>query len=330
MSLSDSQSRNTIRDADPSSPPGSPSVAPAGTASQAETARHTGWLLALFATLAFSFAPPVARFAILDGFDSTTLLLMRMIIATTMFGVTLGVTAPSKLRIERRGLGAATVVGAVNAAGMVIFFMSLSYLESSLASMILALSPPMVLSLLALRGERLTRRHLVRLALAMVGVYLLVGPSGQVNVVGAALALVATFLFSLQMALTQWTLVAYPTRTIAFYVTASMTFFVAAWWLIQGANWAAPGPAGWFAVIVLAVVSTYIARLSYFAAMGQLGGAQVALLGPLETLLSVTWSILFLHERLAPAQFIGGGLILFSALLAVQRLGRVNLRLPRR
>jgi len=291
---------------------------------------QTGWFLAIFATLAFSFAPPVARFAILDGFDSTTLLLMRMIIATTMFGVTLGVTAPAKLRIERRGLGAATVVGAVNAAGMVIFFMSLSYLESSLASMILALSPPMVLSLLALRGERLTRRHLVRLALAMAGVYLLVGPTGQVNVIGAALALVATFLFSLQMALTQWTLVAYPTRTIAFYVTASMTLFVALWWLIQGANWAAPGPAGWFAVIVLAVVSTYIARLSYFAAMGRLGGAQVALLGPLETLLSVTWSILFLHERLAPAQFIGGGLILFSALLAVQRLGRVNLRLPRR
>ncbi|MCB0055293.1 MAG: EamA family transporter, partial [Caldilinea sp.] len=110
------------------------------------------------------------------------------------------------------------------------------------------------------------------LALAMAGVYLLVGPTGQVNVIGAALALVATFLFSLQMALTQWTLVAYPTRTIAFYVTASMTLFVALWWLIQGANWAAPGPAGWFAVIVLAVVSTYIARLSYFAAMGRLGG----------------------------------------------------------
>ncbi len=291
---------------------------------------HTGWMLALFATFAFSFAPPVARFAILDGFDSTTLLFMRMIIATTMFGVTLGVTAPAKLRIERRGLAAATLVGAVNAAGMIIFFLSLSYLEASLASMILALSPPMVLSLLALRGERLTRRHLVRLGLAMIGVYLLVGPSGQVNWMGAALALTATFLFSLQMALTQWTLVAYPTRTIAFYVTASMTLFVAGWWLVRGAHWAAPGPAGWFAVIVLAVVSTYIARLSYFSAMGSLGGAQVALLGPLETLLSVTWSILFLHERLAPAQFIGSGLILLSALLAVQRLGRVNLRLPRR
>ncbi len=255
---------------------------------------------------------------------------MRMVIATTMFGVTLGMTAPGKLRIERRGLGAAALIGAVNATGMILFFASLNDLEASLASMILTLSPPMVLSLLALRGEPLTRRHLLRLALALIGVYLLVGPSGEVNWVGAALALIATFLFSLQMALTQWTLVAYPTRTIAFYVTASMTFCVAGWWLVRGAQWVAPGPSGWFAVIVLAAVSTYIARLAYFAAMGRLGGAQVALLGPLETLLSVAWSILFLHERLASVQIIGGVLILLSALLAVQRLGRVNLRLPRR
>jgi len=87
---------------------------------------------------------------------------------------------------------------------------------------------------------------------------------------------------------------------------------------------------GWLAVIALAIVSTYIARLAFFAAVGAIGGAQVSLLGPVETLLSVTWSVLFLQERLTLWQWLGGGLILISALLAVQRLGRVNLRLPRR
>ncbi|MCS6825622.1 MAG: DMT family transporter, partial [Caldilinea sp.] len=218
----------------------------------------------------------------------------------------------------------------INAAGMVLFFVALGLLEASLASMILALSPPIVLSLLALRGERLTQRHLVRLGLALSGVYLLVGPSGEVNWAGVALALLATFLFSLQMALTQWTLAPYPTRTVAFYVTAWMTVCVVGWWLLRGATWSAPSPAGWLAVIALAIVSTYIARLAFFAAVGDIGGAQVSLLGPVETLLSVTWSVLFLHERLTLWQWLGGGLILISALLAVQRLGRVNLRIPRR
>ena len=289
-----------------------------------------GLALGLFATVGFSFAPPVARFAILGGFNSTTLLLMRMLLATTLFAIALVVTDRQKLRMPRTGAAAAAVVGAVNAAGMIFFFAALSLLEASLGSMILALSPPIVLSLLALRGERLTRRHLVRLGLALAGVYLLIGPTGQVDWLGAALALTATFLFSLQTALTQWTLVAYPTRSVAFYVTAAMTIFVTAYWLWLGAPWSAPSPAGWLAVLLLAIVSTFVARLAYFAAMGRIGGAQMALFGPLETLLSVIWSILFLHEALTPLQMAGGALILASALLAVQRFGRANLRFPRR
>ncbi|MEZ4638614.1 MAG: EamA family transporter [Caldilineaceae bacterium] len=44
------------------------------------------------------------------------------------------------------------------------------------------------------------------------------------------------------------------------------------------------------------------------------------MLNPLEILLAVIWSILFLHERLSLTTWLGGGLILFSALLAIQRI----------
>jgi len=304
-------------------------LTPAHQAQRITQVTDLGWVLAIVSTAAFSFAPPVARFAIVGGFNSSALLVARMLLATTLLGVTLALTNRQGLRMARRGVGAAVLVGAINAAGMIAFFLSLNYLESSLGAMILALSPPIVLSLLALRGEKLTRRHLVRLALALVGVYLLVGPTGQVNWGGAALALLATFLFSLQTALTQWTLVGYPTRSVAFYVTASLTVFVVLWWLIQGATWTAPSVGGWFAVIVLAVVSTYVARLTFFAAVSRVGSGQLALLGPVETMLSVTWSILFLHERLSFGQAAGGVLILVSALLAVNRLGCMKLRLSR-
>ena len=197
--------------------------------------RQLGWALALFATFAFSFAPPLARFTILGGLDSTTVLMLRVVIASALFGVTLASTDRANLRISRRGLGSALFIGALNAVGMILFFLSLSYLEASLGAMILALSPPMVLSLLALRGERLTRRHLVRLGLALAGVYLLVGPSGDVNWTGVALALVATIIFSVQLAATQWLLVGYPIRSIVFYVTITMTLFVVGWWVFQGA-----------------------------------------------------------------------------------------------
>lgn len=289
-----------------------------------------GYILALCSTVAFSFAPPVARFAILGGFDSNALLMTRMVIGTVLFAVTFAAADREKLRLSRRGVGATLLVGAVNASAMITFFLALNYLEASLAAMIIALSPPFLLSLLALRGEKLTRRQLVRLTLALTGVYLLVGPSGQANWLGVGLALLSTFLFSVQMALTQWTLIGYPVRSVVLYVTGSMAVFVVGWWLFQGAQWTAPSPAGWLAVAVLAIVCTYVARMAYFAAVPRIGSAQLALLGPLETMLTVVWSVLFLGERLAPVQVAGGLLILASALLAFRRLGRIPLRIPRR
>ncbi len=294
------------------------------------SAHRLGWVLAISSTLAFSFAPPVARAAILGGFDSNALLMARMGITTLLFGLTLAITDRSHLKLARPGLGAAALVGAINGIAMIAFFLSLNYLEASLTAMILALSPPLVLSLLALRGEKLTRRHLVRVGLALAGVFLLVNPTGDVNWYGAALAIFSTCLFALQVALTQWTLVGYPVRSVVFYLTACMTCFVVGWWWLQGAEWTPPGPMGWLAVAILAVVSTYFARLGFYAAIRRIGSGQVSLLSPLETLLSVLWSILFLGERLTPLQAAGGALILASALLAIQRLGRVNLRLPRR
>jgi drug/metabolite transporter (DMT)-like permease len=70
----------------------------------------------------------------------------------------------------------------------------------------------------------------------------------------------------------------------------------------------------------LAVVSTFIARLLLFSGIRRLGSGQFALLAPLETLLTVIWSYLFLQERLTAIQWAGGLLILFSMVLAVQRL----------
>lgn len=304
--------------------------ASSATHSGGRSAYWIGWTLAIGSTVAFSFAPPVARAAIVGGFDSNALLVARMVITTLLFGVTLAVTDRPHLRIPRRGLAAASLIGAINGLAMIAFFLSLNYLEASLTSMILALSPPLVLSLLALRGEKLTRRHLVRVGLALAGVFLLVDSTGGVNWYGAALAIISTTLFSLQVALTQWTLVGYPVRSAVFYLTACMTCFVVGWWWLQGAEWTPPGQAGWLAVAMLAIVSTFFARLGYYAAIRRIGSGQVALLSPLETLLAVLWAILFLGERLTLLQALGGALILASALLAIQRLGRVNLRFPRR
>jgi drug/metabolite transporter (DMT)-like permease len=70
-------------------------------------------------------------------------------------------------------------------------------------------------------------------------------------------------------------------------------------------------------IVVLAVVSTYFARLALFAAIARIGSGQTALLWPLQTLGAIVLSVIFLQERLTPIQWVGGFLVLGSTFLAL-------------
>ena len=114
----------------------------------------------------------------------------------------------------------------------------------------------------------MTYRHAVRLILALTGVYLLIGPGGKVDLVGVLWIFVSLWGFALQLVLMQWHLLGYDARAVTFYVLIGMTAGVVAWWLVQGMPWDAPGVSGWTTILVLAVVSTYAARLLQFNCRG--------------------------------------------------------------
>lgn len=288
--------------------------------SQGGSVTWLGWFMALFSSFAFSIATPVAKGAIDAGLDPATLLTLRLILSTLLLGGSIALAAPAYLRLERRGLLVCGIAGLSNGLGMLTYFLALARMDGSLAVMIFAISPLAALAMLALRGERFTRRHLLRLGIGLAGVYLLVGPAGRVDWLGVCLVLVTVFAFALHLALIQWFLQDYDARTITFYVVATMTVVNFGLWLTEQGEWHNPGWLGWFIIFVLAVVSTYLARLAMFEGVRHLGSGQMALLLPLETLLAVVWSVLFLGERLTFWEWVGGGLILLSALLAIRRL----------
>lgn len=287
-------------------------------ASQGGSIAWLGWFMALFSSFAFSIATPVAKGAIDAGLDPATLLTLRLILSTLLLGVSIGLTTPGYLRLERRGLLVCGIAGLSNGIGMLTYFLALARMDGSLAVMIFAISPLVTLAMLALYGERFSRRHFLRLGIGLAGVYLLVGPTGRVDWWGVCLVMVTVFAFALHLVLIQWFLHGYDARTITFYVVATMTVVNLGLWLVEGGEWRGLGWSDWFIILVLAVVSTYLARLAMFEGVRHLGSGQIALLLPMETLLAVVWSVLFLGERLAFWEWVGGGLILLSALLAIR------------
>lgn len=287
-----------------------------------QNAAWYGWALALLSTLASSIVTPLSRGIIVAGTDPIQLLLLRLSIAVLLMGLTMAVARPQHFQIERQGLWRIIGVGLLAGLEICCFFSALAYVDASMSAMIKSTQPLVVLLLLTLGGERLTRRQLIRLALAICGIYLLVGPGGTVVPLGLLFLLLSLVLYGSQLVFIQWWLSRYNSHTVALYLSAVMTVVITCWWWWQGAIWRDPGTAGWTVVLVLAVVSTWFARLALFGAIARIGSGQIALLWPLQTLLIIILSVLFLDERMSTVQWLGGAFVLSSALLAAKRRTR--------
>lgn len=74
-------------------------------------------------------------------------------------------------------------------------------------------------------------------------------------------------------------------------------------------------PSDWFPILVLGLVNTALACYLYFSPMGQLPVQSVAVLGYLEPLTAIVFSVIFLGEIMTPMQIIGGTLILSGAMI---------------
>lgn len=279
-----------------------------------------GWLLAVGSVAMFSIATPMSKWALVSGVDPMGLLAVRMSLGAALVGAWLGVTAPQRLRMSGKHAVAGFVAGVANGVGMLAYFFSLTRIDGSIATMIFATSPLCTLALLALRGERITRLSALRIVLGLGGVWLIVGPTGRVDLWGAAGVVLSAFTFAWQLAILQWKLSeADGAATTLMIVLGMAAVGLVSSVAVHGLVWQPMGVVGWTTCVVLAIVSTWLARLALFAAVKRIGSGQVSMVLPIETPLAVTWSVLFRGERLSLPEVAGGVLILGSALLRVRK-----------
>ena len=80
-----------------------------------------------------------------------------------------------------------------------------------------------------------------------------------------------------------------------------------------------PGTAsGWLAVAAIALVSTVIAMVSFFAGLARLGASDAATISTLEPLVTVILAAVFLGEPITAMKLVGGSIIL-TALIVLAR-----------
>jgi drug/metabolite transporter (DMT)-like permease len=201
-----------------------------------------------------------------------------------------------------------------------------AYRNTTIANAILThYTAPLFVAFLAplLLRERLTARILLSVAIATVGLWVLLGLSpgrlaglaaaGDREVGGILAGLFSGLAYALLVIVSR--LFARNTHPLV------MTFFqniVIVFLLLPFAGILKVAPPPLWTMAVMGIVHSTIAPVLYFRGLKEVAANRAALLGYLEPVCAIVLGALFLGEGLQPASALGGAVILFSGYLAMR------------
>jgi drug/metabolite transporter (DMT)-like permease len=285
-----------------------------------------GVVLCLLAAAGFGAMAIFAKLAYRAGFDATSLLLGRFVVAAIVLWAVVAIRRPARPAL--RTVLIAVALGAIGyAVQAATFFLALERIDASLASLLLYVYPTLVLVGAILLGrERATRRRVGALALASAGTVLVLagGASGALDPAGVALALGAAVSYTGYILVADRTVgAADPVLLVAMIITAAAVvvgLFDAA---TGGPQLAHIAPAGWASVAGVAVVSTVLPVIAFLLGMQRIGPATASIVSTVEPVITVALAMAVFGEQLAPVQVLGG-LAVLSAVVLVNLRRRVR------
>ena len=276
-----------------------------------------GLSFALATTLIYSFQPTLLKATLSAGASVMDLFTWRILIGMLLFWLSSRRSIRTSEALPPKALLACLSISLLFIIAMTAFTLSLTHIDVAIASLIFALFPLATILILALLGEALTARKLLRLVVGFIGIYYIIGQGSNIHLLGVVLAVVSCLAYAVQLIITQRSLSRYKAETVMLYFMPMIAIILAIYGIVTGNLRADFGLLAWLLIILQGVMTSFFAQILSFNAVKTIGSGQMALLYPLELLLSIAWSSFFLAERISSSQFLGGGLILLSLLLAL-------------
>ncbi len=291
-----------------------------------------GIALCLLSAACFGAMAVFGKLAYAAGVSPEALLLLRFTLAAALLGAVL-VLRPQ----VRRGSGArsgrrvrnvvlvALGLGAVGyATQATLYFAALQRIDASLVALVFYTYPTLVVLAAAVLGrERLTPARAAAVLAASGGTLLVLLGAGGVRVdpVGVGLALGAALTYTVYILVADGVVHRMPPVVLSALVMGGAAVTLALGVLLTGGADLALRPAGWLWVGCIAVVSTVVAMLAFFAGLQRTGPATAAIVSTAEPLVTAALAALALGELLTPVQ-LAGGLLVLAAVAVVQRRSR--------
>lgn len=170
----------------------------------------------------------------------------------------------------------------------------------------------------ARKTERLTSLRVGALALALVGVTIMVGaPREKLNVIGVALAISSAILYSLYLPALEQLQRGIPAFLATFYliVGSAIAFVIAA--LIRSELHVPRAGAVWVNILVLALVSTVIAFSTLIKGVSILGPVRTSIIATVEPFFTAILGMIVLGSQFTVSTLLGG-LLIGAAILVIE------------
>src|SRR5262245_34713849 len=236
--------------------------------------------------------------------------------------------------LNRRAVIVAVGLGILYTGNSGTYYAGLETVPVSLATLIVYIYPAVV-AVLSLRfGRRLEgRRAWFALGLALVGVVLALGGipddampplSGLVLIVVSPLIYAVWIILSARLAGERREAVGDDVDGGADAAAATalmMTGTAVTYWII-GLTTSQPllpadiPSAAWPGLVAVGVIARFVAIQTFYAGTRRIGAAQAALVSTVEPFYTIALAALLFGESLAPAQILGGALIIIGVLIA--------------
>ncbi len=290
---------------------------------------RVGALLCLLSAAGFGAMAIFGKLAYEQGVTTLTLLTVRFTLASVIFAVVLAArpsvaaglrSAGPRVVLIGIGLGA---IGYATQAGL--FFAALQRLDASLLALVLYTYPAWVmLASFALGRERPTRPRLVALGLSSFGLVLLLAGAagGALDAAGIAMGLGAALAYTAYILVADRAALDISPLALTALVCAGAAFTLGLIGVVSGSLRLDLPARGWLWLALIAVLSTAVPIVAFFAGLARVGPSTAAILSSAEPVVTVVLAYLVFSELLSAVQIAGATLVLAAAvLLATRRQG---------
>lgn len=279
--------------------------------------QQLGTILVLISAFSFATFPILIKYAFTYGINVPTMLAFRFLGATSFLWAILYFRKIPVI-VSRRDAAYLLLLGIFGYGSMsILFSSSLHYLPPSMATMLLYLYPIIVTVLSALLGdESFDYRRCIALIVSGLGLSLVLGASFEkFNLFGVLLASGAAFVYSAYIIAGNRLLKNVSPLVTTAYITLSacVAFFLLG--SLTGNLLVRIATPGWIVLLLIALIPTVCAILTFFAGMSRIGPSKASIISTIEPVCTVLLSAWLLGEQFTMPQLIGGALVLSGIVL---------------